>query len=803
MTTMSRTTAHIFIALCTVLVIASCSNTKHLPKGDTLYTGTSVDIKDREAEKRERSVLEDDLAAAVLPKRNKQVLGVRVKLTLYNMARGYDSSKKKGLRKLLLKAGEPPVLASQFNMEKNQKLLINILENRGFFYPSVTGELKTKGKKTKSHFDVITGPQYKIREVHFVDDKRQVSTDVAALQEKTLLKKDAPYNLDLIKGERERIDKLLKEKGYYYFVPDNIIVRVDSSVGDHKVDMYVNVKSDIPEEAGKVYFINNVYINPNYRLGMGRFGNRRRLPGADTTSRAARRSRSNDTLFYERYFIVGNTQMYKPFIFTQAMQFYPGDPYNRTDQNIALNRLINMGTFKFVKNEFNPVEDNLLNVYYNLTPFPKKSLRGELGGYTKNDSRVGSQISLSWRNRNTLRGAELLAIKGTAGFETQFGGGVRRPNTYQFGIEPSLTFPRFVVPFLEPKSSSLFVPRTTINAGYNVLLRKDLYLLHSFKAGYGFQWKENVNKEHQLFPINITYVNTDTINKDTVLPFNYSNLVFNGLIIGPTYQYTYNTRGAGTPNRNDFYFDGLVDLSGNLLGLFQKTSLEETNNGNQKKIFGAAYAQYLKLQTDLRYYRNYGVNPHSIWANRLFLGFGLPYGNSGQLPNVKQFYSGGNSSLRGFPSRLVGPGLFYQDPGDTSIKSRFIETSGDIKLEFNTELRTQIYQFVHGAVFIDAGNIWTYRDYPLNNPTFPGGAFTSKFLNQLAVNTGIGLRLDFNILVLRLDLGMPIRKPWLLDPNRTDNAGGRSAWVFDQIDFGDSQWRKQNLVFNLGIGYPF
>ncbi len=794
-----------------MLMASSCSNTKHLPKGETLYLGSNVDIKDKEAEKRERKVLEGDLTKAVLPRPNKQVLGIRLKLTVYNMAKGYDSTRKpKGLRKLLLKFGEPPVLTSQFNMEKNRQLLVNILENRGFFYPSVTGELKTNEtkRKSRSRFDVLTGPQYKIRVVSFVDDGRQVSKDLIDLQEKTLLKVDAPYNLDLIKGERDRIDKLLKERGYYYFTPDHIIVRVDSSVGEHKVDMYVAVKDDIPEEAGNIYYINNVFINPNYRLGMGRFGNRR-VRETDTVGRIARRRRNtNDTLFYERYFIVGNTKMYKPVIFTQAMQFYPGDPYNRTDQNIALNRLINMGTFKFVKNEFNPVGDNLLDVYYNLTPFPKKSLRAELGGYTKNDSRVGSQLGLSWRNRNTFRGAELFAIKGTAGFETQFGGGIKRPNTYQFGIEPSLTFPRFVVPFVNIRSSSLFVPRTTINAGYNVLLRKDLYLLHSFKAGYGFQWKEDVRKEHQFFPINITYVNTDTLNKDTVLPYNYSNLIFNGLIIGPTYQFTYNTRGAGAPNRSDFYFDGLVDLSGNILGLIQGSNLDDTRNGDPRKIFGAAYAQYAKIQTDFRYYRNYGANPHSIWANRLLIGLGIPYGNSGTLPNVKQFYSGGNSSLRGFPSRLVGPGLFHQDPNDNTIKSRFIETSGDMKLELNTELRAQLYQFLHGAVFVDAGNIWTYRNWPGDSDStalFPGGAFkASEFLKQLAVNVGVGLRFDFNILVLRLDLGMPVRKPWLLEQKAADGTIIRNdAWVFDQINFSDPQWRKQNLVFNLGIGYPF
>jgi Outer membrane protein/protective antigen OMA87 len=788
---MHRKTYRTYLLLTSLLLVSACNITRKVPAGDTLYTKTKVDIKDRNTSKRELDVLKADLTAAVLPKPNKEIFGIRFKLAFYNMA-GDSSKPNKGLRKWLRKIGEPPVLGSQFNLEKNEKLLANILENRGFFHPSVDGEFKLGTKTSSSTFNVTTGEQYKIRNVVFVEDASRITKDIAAQKERTLLAPGAPYNLDLIKGERERIDKQLKERGYYYFVPDYLIVRADTGIGNHEVDMHVMLKAETPEEARQIFYINKVYINPNYRLGMGRLGGNMRRRQTDTTATGRRFQR--DTLYHERYFIVGNTKMYKPFIFTQAMQFYPGDPYNRTDQNIALNRLVNMGTFKFVKNEFDQVEENLLNVYYNLTPYPKKSLRAELGGYTKNDSRVGSQVSLSWRNRNTFRGAELFAIKGTAGFETQFGGGVKRPNTYQFGIEPSLTFPRFVVPFVKPKSSSLFVPRTTIKLGYDLLLREDLYRIHSVKGNYGFQWKENVRTEHQLYPINITYVNTDTLGVDTNNT-NVSNLVFNGLIIGPTYQFTYNTRGAGTPNKSDFYFDGLIDLSGNILGWLQRTSLEETKTNNPKRIFGAQYAQYAKVQADLRHYFNYGTNPNSILASRFLAGFGIPYGNSGQLPNIKQFYSGGNSSLRGFPSRLVGPGTFWQDPDDASITNRFIETSGDIKLEANLELRGQLYRFIHGAVFVDAGNIWTYRDYPdSNNALFPGGAFTNKFLSQVAANIGAGVRFDFSILVLRLDFGIPVRKPYLKPGER---------WVFNEFDFGDSQWRKRNFIFNLGIGYPF
>jgi outer membrane protein assembly factor BamA len=407
---------------------------------------------------------------------------------------------------------------------------------------------------------------------------------------------------------------------------------------------------------------------------------------------------------------------------------------------------------------------------------------------TKNDSRAGSEVSFSWRNRNTFRGAELLAIKANVGFESQFGGGVSQPPTYQFGLEPSITFPRFVVPLFDPRSSSVFVPHTKVSVSYDILLRSNLYDLRSFKTSYGFIWKENIKSEHQFYPLNFIYVRTDTLNKDTILNINYGNLVFNGVILGPTYQYTYNSRGNRPPHHHDVYFNGLADLSANVLGLVQGTDVNKNPGDAPKQLLGAAYAQYIKLQADFRYYMNYNSNPNSIWANRIMIGYGLPYGNSTQLPNIKQFFSGGNSSLRGFPSRLVGPGRFYFR--DASGKQLYLETYGDIKLELNSELRAQLINFVHGAVFIDAGNVWTYRPVP----QYPRGEFTGNFYQDLAVDVGLGLRFDFKILVVRLDLGMPVRKPWLTEGQQ---------WVYNNLDFGNSAWRKENLVLNLGIGYPF
>ncbi len=750
-----------------LLLAASCSNTKKLPKGESLYVGSKVNFLDDNVSGRPQSVLKTDLNGVVRPRPNTTLLGIRLKLTIYNLAA--DTSKKGAIARAIRKFGEPPVLASSMNLEKNEKLMVNLMQNRGFFYPDVKSDTVTKGRKTTAIFDVTTGPQYKIRDVYFPADSTRVGQDILETKSETLLKPELPYNLDLIKGERTRIDKILNSKGYYYFQPDYLIVKVDSTVGTHQVDMYVQPKYDeAPPEAFNIYKINDIYILPNYQLN----------------------ARPQDTLLssgtkYDNFTIIDKTKSFKPKVFSETMQFEPGETYNRVEQNRALSRLVSLGTFKFVQNRFKAFENPrpLLDVFYYLTPYPKKSIRFETGVKSQSDSRVGSSATLSWRNRNAFRGAELLTVTLRGGFEAQSGGTIQRPPTFEGGISVGLSVPRFLVPFVHIKPPSLFVPRTTIQASYDVTVRQSLYLIHSGKVSYGYQWKEEIRKEHQLFPININYVQTDTLGQSALQQnINFSNLVFNGLIIGPTYEYTFNGQATGL-RKNNYYFNGLIDLSNNILGLAQGAS--ETD---PKKIFGVTYAQYLKFKADGRYYRNYSYNKTDIWANRLIIGYGIPYGNSRQLPNIKQFFSGGNSSLRGFRSRLVGPGTF--DAQTQLANGQFIETLGDIKLEINSEIRKNIYQFLNVALFVDAGNIWTAN----KDSRFPGGEFTSDWYNQLAIDAGLGLRLDFNILLLRLDLGTPIRKPYL-------PAGQRL--VLDQIDFGSSNWRRQNLILNLAIGYPF
>jgi len=758
-----------------MLLMAACSNTKKLPAGEALYTGATIKITDADMGKKKKKSLKSDLGSLTRPRPNKKVLGVRFKLSMYNLA-GNPKKEKSPAGWLKNKVGEPPVLLSDVNLDRNAQVLRSELENTGYFKAVVTGDTTVKNKKATATYTVTAGPQYTISEVIFEKDSSILSRTIDSSAKQSLLKKDDPFNLGTIKAERERIDNYLKERGFYYFAPDYLIIQTDSTIGGNKVNLYVKTKKQAPPEVRQVYRINDVYIFPSFRLN----------------STVASDTLKSNAVYYKGYYVVDRRKLYKPRMFEQSMQFDPGDVYNRTDHNLSINRLVNLNVFKFVKNRFEVLPDAdtpRLNAFYYLTPMPKKSIRSEINASTKSNNLTGSSITVGWRNRNTFKGGELFAIDATGGFEVQFSGQLRGFNTYRGGLEGNLTFPRFLVPFVQINTKGGFVPKTNIKLGYDLLTKQKLYTMNSFRAEFGYNWKENIYKEHQFNPIAINYVQplkvtpmyTDSAKRYPAL----LKAIEKQFILGTNYNYNYNQLQGG--KLTGLYLNGNLDLSGNVAGL---VSGANTKAGKTKYIAGAQFSQYVKVEGDIRHYLRVGGGRNTIWANRLIAGLGYPYGNSLSLPFVKQFFVGGTNSIRAFRSRSLGPGTFK----DTTFTTFLPDQSGDIKLEINTELRAKLFSIVHGAIFVDAGNIWLYnKDTATVNPKI-GGEFSGRFLKELAVGAGVGLRFDISFLVLRLDLAIPLRKPWLPDGDR---------WVIDRIKFSDPAWRKENLVFNLGIGYPF
>ena len=768
---MNKRQRKIFI-LFAMFLLSACNVTKFVPKGDALYTGATVKVKDSTLSKKEKNKVIDLTEHLPRPAPNSKFLGIPFKLLFYNLA-GNPKKTKGFLRKFFRKIGQPPVLLSNVDIGYNSKVLQNYLENIGYFHAEASGDTIVKRKRAHATYTLTPGPVYTIKDVKFQADSSSLGKAIEDTRAKSILVPGHPFNLDIIKNERDRVDAILKEEGYYYFSPEFLIVNADSSIGNHKVNMYLQVKEKTPAVAKKPYIIDNVYIYPNYRLNGKR---------TDT-------SHLNESL-YEGYYIVDPAKKFKPKLFPRIMMFDSGDVYNRTAHNLTLSRLINLDVFKFVKNRFEDSPNSegdtgRLNTYYYLTPLPKKSLRAEISGNTKSNNYVGSLITFTFKNRNIFRGAEHLNVHADVGSEVQYSGYQSGYNVYQFGGGATFAIPKFVVPFFRFNTTNAYVPNSKIDLSYDLLNRSKLYTLSSFNALLGYSWKPNIKVQQELDPFAINYVRALNITqkyRDSILhnPI-LKHAVDTQFIVGSNYSYTYDPL-VNNPYGSGFYFSGLADLSGNLAGALIKPDATD----GKKRIFGAPISQYIKTELEGRYY--YAFNSKTRLANRIIFGFGYPYGNSTQLPFIKQFFIGGNNSIRAFRSRSIGPGT-YRAPDADSV-SFYPDESGDIKLEMNSELRLKINNILEGAFFVDAGNIWLYN----KDTSRIGAEFTNHFLNQLAVGAGIGLRFNLTILLLRLDLATPLRKPWLAPGQR---------WVINQIDFASRQWRRQNLVLNLAIGYPF
>ncbi len=757
-----------------LLSFGSCSVTKKLPPNEKLYIGAKVRIEDDSIRTKQKKALVNELEGIVRPKPNKDILGIPFKLMFYNLI---DTTyKKKGLKHFIkYKLGEPPVLFSQVSTEANNKIIDNRLENRGFFKTRTSAEVIEKNRKVKVIYTAVPGPQYFIRKVEFlIDSTDELGDAILDTKTETFLKSEDPYDLDVIKAERERIDLRLKENGFYYFSSDDILVMIDSSVGGHQVDLFVRIKPSIPAKAKRIYRIAGTYIFPNYSI-------------SDTLDILNAEK-------YEEFYIDDPEHRWKALTFSRYMYFQPGDIYNRTDHNIALRNMASLGPFKFVKNKFIEAGDSArLNVFYFLTPYPKKSIRVEISGKKTDADFTGTELTVNWRNRSIFRGAELLTLSGYTGADIQSGGNevLNNRSYFKIGGQATLSVPRFITPF-KIASIGPFVPKTRFTLGYDFLQRKNSYTLNSFKTIAGYSWKENVRKSHELNLLDVNYVSpakvTDTYRELAETDATLRKAIERQFTIGVTYRYTY-TNTALLNKIHTFYNLSGLDLSGNIIGLVSGANARE---GNVKNIFGTPFSQYVKLENDFRYYLKMGEN--AKLANRVFAGVGYAYGNSVNLPFLKQFFIGGSNSVRAFRTRTVGPGTYYAPDDPNTVSGFTADQSGDIKLEFNTEYRTKIVGFLHGAVFVDAGNIWLLNDDLDPDARKEGSLFSKTFLNELLIGTGAGLRLDLSFVILRFDLAFPLRKPWLPEGER---------WVLDDIKFGSPGWRRENLVFHVAIGYPF
>jgi len=754
-----------------ILLLAACTGTSHLPNGEKLYTG--AEIKLESAEKINKRFVKSVVPVAVRPLPNKGYLGIRPKLWKYNMAGENPQSK---FKKWLQRTGEPPVLLSSVKPGATSAIIDAKLFNIGIFKSFTESKIVEKKRTAKVIYTSHIHKPYLVKDLTYAIANDSISRIILTGKDKSLIKSGEEYNLDMLKNERIRIDGLLKNNGYFYFNPDYLLFKADTSNINRTVSFKLTLKDSIPNNALTVFRINNVYINQNYSLN-----ERRRI---DSTK---------DTLIFENIVFLGKEarMAIRPKVLSKSIYLRKNEIFSRQNHVITLNRLMSMGNFKLVQINFSDSKEGpgLLDVTILMTPMPKHTFRAEMDVVSKSNNYTGPRMNLSVLNRNALGGAELLNLNLAGSFETQLSGNNKNQFSYSYNPQLELTFPRFLVPFNIRKTSSISVPKTRVLLSYNYMKRVDYFDMRTFQFIYGYKWKENIRKEHELNPIDVSY--TSIGNKSTV----FSNLLDSVPYLAKSYEerfiaggsYSFNYNEQVTPGKKmQYYAHFTSELAGTVFSLAKAIAGEKVSASNPSKVAGSIYSQYAKMGIDARGFYNF--RDKNKLALRFFAGVAKPYGNSSVLPYTKQFFSGGPNSIRAFQINSVGPGTYYQN---TKVAG-FLQLGGDVKLETNAEYRFGIYRYFKGALFVDAGNVWLLQ----SNPSETGTPFVaSKFLNEVAVGAGIGLRVDVSFFILRFDLAMPLRKV----PEFEDNF----RWVTNEINFGSSAWRNDNLVLNVAIGYPF
>jgi outer membrane protein assembly factor BamA len=748
--------------------LAACSGTKHLRPGERLYTGAQIKLESKENIKKKRFI-KTTAEIALHLKPNQCFLGMRPKLWMY-MAAGKDPKSK--FNKWLKKMGEAPVLMSNVKPEVTSPIIDAKLYNIGIFKSYTEFKIVEKKHTAKVIYISHIHKPYTVKELIYSISDDKLNQRILTERKKSFIKPGEDYNLDKLKNERIRIDALLKNNGYFYFNPDYLLFKADTSEGNHKVTFKLSLKDSVPKNAFTVYRINNVFIDQDYSLN-----------DAVTDS-------TKDTIRYQNNIFLGRgTEMkIRPKVILRSVYLIKHEIYSRNNHNITLNRLMSMGNFKFVRMKFSDSDTlapGFLNIFILMTPMPKHAFRAEIDLVSKSDNYTGPRLNLSYLNRNTFKGAELLNINMAGSFEAQLSGN----NLFSYSLNPQveLDFPCFLVPF-KIRTRSMYIPKTRFSISYNYLKRVAYFDMHTLQFIYGFKWKKDIRQENELNPISVSYTSIANQSAEFIKLLDANPFLKKSyeeqFIAGGSYSYTYNEQVL-PEKKMQYYFQLATEGAGNTFSLVKLIAGEKTSSDNPLRVIGSIYSQYAKLSIDGRGYYNFR-NKNKL-AMRVFAGIAKPYGNSTTLPYIKQFFSGGPNSIRAFHINSVGPGKYQQNADNKG----FLQLGGEVKLEMNAEYRFNIFRFFKGALFTDAGNVWLLKSNPANT----GSPFSfSRFYDEVAVGAGIGLRIDVSFFILRFDLATPLRKPWLEENHR---------WVINQINFGNSSWRSENLVLNIAIGYPF
>lgn len=761
-----------------MLLITSCNSTKYVPNGESLLNENHINVN-------KEGVKKSDLVPYLKQTPNKRIFGARFYLGLYNLS---NINKDKWPHNWLRNIGEEPVIYDPDAMTKTKEQMRSYVASKGYFDGKVTDTVVTASMKTDVFYNVDLLRPYTIRNLTYEIADSNIKKLCFFDSVNCVIVRGKPYDVDVLQAERTRFERFIRDHGFYGFSNDYISFRVDSTIGNRQVNIKYNVRNftkldvnnNIISGPFAIYTIKNIYIYPD-------FVPKEALEGGEAYLK------SLDTTFYKGYYFITSKKKHevKYDLILQSLYLKAGSVFNVTSTEQTQSHLLSLKIYRLVNITYNDAKENvnlqgmelMLDCNIHLTLMSQQSYKIELEG-TNSGGNPGGALNLIYQHKNLFHGAELFSTKLKGAYSAYTQPGTKLSSIQEYGLETSLRLPEFLVPFVKTENFiKKFNPSTTLLASYDYQ-SMPFYTRTIAIASFGYDWKSGFYQEHIVNPVQLSLVNVpkiDSAYKAYIAASSYQAHSYdNVLILGGSYSFIFNNQKI--KNSRDYWFLRVnAETAGNLIGLAEKLA-GGNKTDNTYQILGQPFAQYAKTDLDLRY--NYKFNDVSSIAYRGFFGIALPYGNSKEVPFEKQYFEGGANDIRAWQVRSLGPGSYADS-------SRLLNETGDIKLEANAEYRFKLFWIIEGAIFLDAGNIWSYK----NDPARPGSQFQfNKFYKDIAIGTGTGFRFDLKFVIARVDIGMKLRDPLLHDAQSTEG----SHWIFL-----NGPYKRKDFTIVLGIGYPF
>jgi outer membrane protein assembly factor BamA len=765
--------------LAALYIMASCSTTKNLPEGEVLYTGYKTQFTNKSnTEDGETALSEIDAAIAKTP--STKMFGFipfPFRLWVYNDFVKY----KKGFGRFIFnRFACDPVYISTVNPDIRAKIATNLLYDYGYFNGNVTSETvvdKKNERKAGIIYNINMGTPYVIDTLAYVGFDPHIEMVMNRAKRRSYVKPGDQFNVPNLDSERTRVSTLLRNIGYYNFRTDYITYQADTFKTAGKVDLRMVPVAGLPEAAQKRYYVGgtSVYL-------YGRNGGR---PNDSINYRGM-------NIYYHDKLEVKPSMLYR-WINYQAYvkndsirRFHDRKLYSQYKQERIQEKLAKTGIFSYMNLQYTPKDTtatcDTLNLVLQAALSKPLDAELEFNVVTKSTDQTGPGAAFSLTRNNVFGGGESWNLKLNGSYEWQTGKSKKGSifNSWEMGVESSLTFPRVVFPQFRGREYD-FPATTTFKLYADQLNRAKYYKLLSFGGNVTYDFQRSTTSKYSISPFQLTFNVVqhrseefmDLAEKNPALYISLENQ----FIPAMSFSYTYdNSTVKGV--KNPTWWQVSASEAGNILSCGYAVFGKRFNE-RDKNMMGSSFAQYVKLQGEYRYLFN--INPDNAVATRVAAGVICSYGNKLIAPYSEQFYIGGANSVRAFTVRGVGPGGTIPQEGSYG----YLDQTGTMRLEANAEWRFRLFDDLWGATFLDAGNVWLLR----YDEARPEGQFRLKtFAKQIALGTGVGIRYDMDFLVFRLDVGVPLH-----DPYKTGKSGYYNV---------EGKFMKQ-LAVHFAIGYPF